>query len=54
MGKENHKHKMPFYCVQCNKCSTDNEAINNLKVKNNTGYTHNIYCEKRKTVVYGL
>lgn len=51
---KSYKYEMPFYCKECGKCETDEEANNNLKIKNNTGYTRDIYCIKRKQTVYGL
>lgn len=44
----------PFYCQECKKCSNSKEMYSNLKITNNTGWTHNIYCLKRKTTVHGI
>ena len=46
--------KEPFYCEECNKCSSTEEIYSNLKVKNNTGWTHDIYCLKREEIVYRM
>lgn len=45
---------MPFYCKECGKCKEDKEAYDNLKVVNNTGWTHDIKCLKLKQIVYRL
>lgn len=52
--KKEYKFVMPFYCKECGKCETDSEADANLKIIHNTGYTRDVYCEKREQVVYGV
>ena len=44
----------PHYCKECGQCRKAATANKYLKVKNNTGWTHDIYCEKRKEIVYGM
>jgi len=46
--------EMPFYCKVCGKCKTDEGTHRNLKIKNNTGYTHDIYCLVKQQYVYGV
>lgn len=46
--------KIPFYCKECGKCRTSKEVEDNLKIKNWTGWTHDIYCLKRSEIVYGM
>lgn len=48
------EHEMPFYCKECGKCKEDKEVYDNLKVVNNTGWTHDIKCLKLDKIVYGL
>lgn len=53
MGKEKGLEK-PTYCKGCNKCKTGTTVLKNLKVVRNTGWTHDIYCEKLKCIVYRM
>jgi predicted nucleic acid-binding Zn ribbon protein len=46
--------EIPFYCKECGKCGTEKEVENNLRIKNNTGWTHDIYCMKQKQIVYRM
>lgn len=50
-GMNNEK---PHYCKECGKCRNIKTIYNNLKVKNNTGWTHDIYCNKLSKIVYGM
>ena len=43
---------LPEYC--CGKCKNFAESRKNLKIVNNTGYTHNLLCTKLNKVVWGL
>lgn len=44
---------MSFYCKECGKCKDSIETDKNLKVTHNTGWTHDIFCQKlNKTAVY--
>jgi hypothetical protein len=45
--------EIPFYCRECGKCGINaKEVENNLRIKNNTGYTHDIHCLKLGHTVY--
>lgn len=44
----------PHYCQKCGKCRKTTTVYENLKVVRNTGWTHDIYCEKLKRIVYGM
>ena len=44
----------PGYCKDCKQCRNTKTVYKNLKVVRNTGWTHDIYCEKLKTIVYGM
>lgn len=46
--------EIPFYCKECGKCETAKETEDNLRIKNNTGWTHDIYCMKQKQIVYRM
>lgn len=48
-------YEIPFYCRDCGKCENNADEIDkNLKIKNNTGWTHDIYCLKLGHKVYGV
>ena len=44
----------PEYCKKCKQYRKATTAYKNLKVVKNTGWTHDIYCEKLKRIVYGM
>ena len=46
--------EIPFYCNECGKCKEVKEVDQNVKIKNNTGWTHDIYCEKLGHIVYRM
>lgn len=46
--------EIPHYCIQCGKCETLKKVEDNLKIKNNTGYTHDIYCLRLSEIVYRM
>lgn len=52
--KSKEKLEKPHYCQKCRKCRKTTTAYENLKVVRNTGWTHDIYCEKLKRIVYGM
>lgn len=45
---------MPFYCKECGKCKDYIETDKNLKVTHNTGWTHDIFCQKLNKTVFGI
>ncbi len=47
---------IPHYCKNCGRCKdkTPMEVYKTLKVVRNTGWTHDIYCEELKRIVYGM
>lgn len=45
---------MPFYCEECGKCKDYTETDKNLKVIHNTGWTHDIFCQKLNKTVFGI
>lgn len=46
--------EIPFYCRECNQCKNLEDINENLQMKNDMGYTHDIFCKIRKEDVYRL
>lgn len=52
--KSKEKLEKPHYCKECGQCRQTTTVYKNLKVVRNTGWTHDIYCEKLERIVYGM